>query len=43
MMTTLLFSLLALLAVGWVLRVNSADRKRFEKELEQDLADDAEG
>ena len=37
-----LFSILALLALGWVLYTNSNDRKTFEKELEEDLADDTE-
>jgi hypothetical protein len=40
MMTTILASILALLAIGWVLRINAKDRKRFEKELGTGLADE---
>lgn len=40
MLTMLLCSILALVALGWVLGTNARDRKVFEKELEADLADD---
>ena len=33
-------SICALLLLGWVLFTNSKDRKTFEKELEEDLADE---
>lgn len=39
-MTIFLCSILALLLVGWVLYTNANDRKTFEKQLEEDLADD---
>ena len=35
MLVTILFSMLVLLLVGWVLRVNAKDRKAFEKQLER--------
>ncbi|MFC5461474.1 hypothetical protein [Massilia niabensis] len=41
-MTILICSILALLLLGWVLYINSNDRKTFEKELEEDLADDSD-
>lgn len=40
MMIILMCSLIALLLLGWVLLTNAKDRKTFEKELEEDLADD---
>jgi hypothetical protein len=33
MMSSLICSILTLLAIGWVLRTNSKDRKAFEREL----------
>ena len=39
-MTILICSILALVLVGWVLYTNANDRKTFEKQLEEDLADD---
>ncbi len=38
----LLCLLLTLLVIAWVLYINSNDRRRFEKELVEDLADDLE-
>jgi hypothetical protein len=40
MMTTILASILALLAIGWVLRINAKDRKRFEEELNRSKVQD---
>lgn len=37
-----LFGVLGLAVVAWVLVTNARDRKRFEKELEEDLADDTD-
>ncbi|WP_156648724.1 hypothetical protein [Massilia sp. Leaf139] len=37
-----LFAILALAVLVWVLVTNARDRKRFEKELEEDLADDTD-
>jgi hypothetical protein len=39
-MTTILASILALLAIGWILRINAKDRKRFEKELNSSKVQD---
>jgi hypothetical protein len=44
MMSSLICSILALLAIGWVLRTNSSDRKAFENELKDErmkIADDS--
>ncbi|MGX4640409.1 hypothetical protein [Massilia sp. SYSU DXS3249] len=38
-----MFSVLALALMAWVLHINSKDRETFEKELEDDLAEDTEG
>ena len=38
-----MFAVLSFLFVGWVLHTNAKDRERFEKELEEYLADDPEG
>jgi uncharacterized membrane protein YciS (DUF1049 family) len=35
MLVTILFSVLVLLLVGWVLRVNAKDRKAFERQLKR--------
>ena len=40
MITIVMCSILACLLVGWVLHTNANDRKTFEKQLEEDLADD---
>lgn len=40
MLSVMMCSILVLAAIGWVLRTNANDRKIFEKELEEDLADD---
>jgi hypothetical protein len=37
-----MFSILSFLVLGWVLHTNRNDRKTFEKELADELADDAE-
>ena len=42
MNSIVLCALLALVLVGWVLYTNANDRKTFEKQLEEDLADDAD-
>lgn len=34
MIPSMIFSIAALILLGWVLRTNSNDRKRFERELE---------
>ena len=39
MITMMMCSILTLLALGWVLCINSNDRKMFERELEEDLND----
>ena len=39
-MIILMCSFLAVVLVGWVLFTNARDRKSFEKELEEDIADD---
>ena len=39
MITMMMCSILTLLALGWVLCINSNDRKIFERELEEDLKD----
>ena len=36
-----MFSMLALFVVGWVLRTNSEDRKKLERELERELEQEA--
>lgn len=41
-MGAIICSILVLAAIGWVLRVNANDRKNFEKELDDTLADDLE-
>lgn len=41
MIAMLLCSVILLLVMGWVLRINSIDRKIFERELVEDLADDS--
>lgn len=41
-MAAIVFSALALLLLGWVLTVNAHDRKTFEKQLEDALADDTD-
>lgn len=40
MLTFVLGAMLLLCVLGWMLRVNSLDRKRFEKELEEEFADE---
>lgn len=42
MIAMLVCSTLMLSALGWVLYVNSVDRKIFEKELAEDLQDDSD-
>lgn len=42
MITALMCSILMLAVIGWVLYVNSVDRRSFEKELVEELADDVE-
>jgi len=42
MLPVALFSALTILVVGWMLYVNAKDRKRFEKQLERALLDDAD-
>lgn len=37
-----MFSALALALMAWVLHINAKDRDTFEKELEDDLAEDTE-
>lgn len=37
-MSAILFSILALAAIGWVLHVNARDRAILEKELDEELA-----
>jgi hypothetical protein len=39
-MSAILFSILALAAIGWVLHVNARDRAILEKELDQEFACD---
>ena len=34
-MTAIICSILVVAAIGWVLRVNADDRRRFEKELDE--------
>jgi len=41
-MIAALLSVLAVLGLGWVLCVNANDRRKFEKQLEQYLADDTD-
>lgn len=41
-MIIVMCSILAVVIVGWVLLTNAKDRKTFEKELEEDLADDCD-
>jgi len=41
-MIAALLSILAVLGLGWVLYVNANDRRKFERQLEQYLADDTE-
>lgn len=43
MMSAIICSILALAAIGWVLHVNANDRKAFEKELEEEFADECDG
>jgi hypothetical protein len=38
-----MFAFLALLLVAWVLYINANDRKKFERELEEELSADPEG
>lgn len=40
MLTFVLCAMLMLGVLGWMLRINSLDRKRFEKELEEEFADE---
>ena len=40
--SALMCSILLLAVIAWVLSVNSLDRRSFEKELVEELADDAE-
>lgn len=39
-MTAIICSILALAAIGWVIRVNAHDRKVFEKELDEAFRND---
>lgn len=41
-MIAALLLVLAVLGLGWVLYVNANDRRKFERQLEQYLADDTE-
>jgi len=43
MIAAALLSVLAVLGLGWVLYVNASDRRKFEKQREQYLADDSAG
>lgn len=41
MLPVALFSLLTLLAIGWMLYINAKDRKQLERELLDDADDEA--
>ncbi|WP_305824774.1 hypothetical protein [Massilia brevitalea] len=41
-MIAALLSVLAVLGLGWILYINANDRRKFERQLEQYLADDTE-
>ncbi|MEW6025169.1 MAG: hypothetical protein AB1807_23860 [Pseudomonadota bacterium] len=42
MLPVALFSLLTVLAIGWMLYINAKDRKQLEKQLERELLDDTD-
>ena len=41
-MIAALLSVLAVLGLGWILYINANDRRKFERQLKQYLADDTE-